>query len=83
MIPVIGAQRRVLDAGCSLFQHGGLPGGVKDGQTVGLLVAGDLQHRRHPPLKQRGQLGVHRVDLGAGLFQCVHGFTSFCVRFKS
>ena len=27
--------------------------------------------------KQGGKLRVHRVDLGAGLFQCVHLSTSF------
>ena len=50
-------------------------------QTVGLFVLGNGQHRRHPPLKQRGQLGVHRVDLAAGFVQCVHGSTSFGSRF--
>ena len=27
----------------------------------------------HPALEQRSQLRIHRVDLGTGLFQCVHG----------
>ena len=81
MIAVIGAQGRVLNAGLGLIQHHLFPRGVEDRQTVGLFVFGNGQHRRHPPLKQRGQLGVHRVDLAAGFVQCVHGSTSFRSRF--
>ena len=70
---------RVLNAGRSLFQHCRLAGGIVNGQAMGSFVFGHLQHSSHPPLKQRSQLGIHRVDLGARLFQCVHGFTSFCM----
>ena len=73
MVFIIRAQRRGMDAGGGLFQHGGFPRGIKDRQAVGTLVLGHLQHSGHAPLKQGSQLGVHFVDLGTGLFQCVHG----------
>ena len=76
---IVGPQGRVLNAGRSLFQHCRLAGGIVNGQAMGSFVFGHLQHGGHPPLKQRSQLGIHRVDLGARLFQCVHGFTSFCM----
>ena len=74
---IVGPQGRVLNAGRSLFQHCRLAGGVVNGQAVGSFVFCHLQHSGHPPLKQCGKLGIHCVDLGACLFQCVHGFTSF------
>ena len=70
---IVRAQRRLLNAGCGLFQHGGLPGGIIDGQAVRPLIFGHLQNGSHPALEQRSQLRIHRVDLGTGLFQCVHG----------
>ena len=79
MVFIIGPQGGILNAGGRFFQHSGLAGGVVDGQAVGTLILCHLQHGGHPPLKQCGQLGVHRVDLSACLFQCVHGFTSFCM----
>ena len=79
MVFIIGPQGGILNAGGRFFQHSGLAGGVVDGQAVGTLIFRHLQHSGHPPLKQCGQLGVHRVDLGACLFQCVHGVTSFCM----
>ena len=39
---IVRAQRRLLNAGCGLFQHGGLPGGIVDGQTVRPLIFGYL-----------------------------------------
>ena len=78
MVPVVGAQGRLLNAGGGFVQHHRLPRGVKDGQAVGLFVRGNGQHRGHPALKQRRQLRVHRVDLRACFVQCVHGeSTSF------
>ena len=77
MVFIVRPEGGVLDAGRSLFQHHRLPRGVKNRQAVGLFVLGDAEHSGHPPLKQGGQLRVHRVDLGAGLFQCVHLSTSF------
>ena len=77
MVPVIGAQGRVLNARLGFVQHHSLPGCIKDRQAVGCLVLRHAEYCRHPPLKQCGQLGVHRVDLAAGLFQCVHLSTSF------
>ena len=67
------APLHLLDAGCGLFQYGGLPGGIVDGQAVRPLIFGHLQNGSHPALEQRSQLRIHRVDLGTGLFQCVHG----------
>ena len=66
---IVGPQGRVLNAGRSLFQHCRLAGGIVNGQAMGSFVFGHLQHSSHPPLKQRSQLGIHRVDLGARLFQ--------------
>ncbi len=64
----------------AFVQHHRLPCGVIDRQAVGLLVLGDAEHGGHPALKQGGQLRIHRVDLGACLFQCVHGeSTSFAL----
>ena len=77
VILIIGPQGGRLNAGRSLFQHCCLAGSVVNGQAVGSFVFGHLQHSGHPPLKQCGKLGIHCVDLGACLFQCVHGFTSF------
>ena len=54
MVPVVGAQGRLLNAGRSLFQHHRLPRGVKNRQAVGLFVLGDAEHSGHPPLKQGG-----------------------------
>ena len=82
MVFIVGPQGRLLNACGGFLQHGSLPGCIVNGQTVGTFVFGHLQHGSHPPLEQRSQLGVHRVDLGAGLFQCVHGFTSFSVSGK-
>ena len=78
VVAVIGAQGGVLNARFGLVQHHGFPRGIEDRQTVGLFVFGDRQHSRHPPLEQRGQRGVHRVDLPAGFVQCVHGFHILC-----
>lgn len=39
---IVRAQRRLLNAGCGLFQHGGLPGGIVDGQAVRPLIFGHL-----------------------------------------
>ena len=80
MVPVIGAQGRVPDPRFGLVQHHLFAGGIKDGQAVGLFVFRHAEHRLHPPLKQGSQLGIHRVDLPAGLFQCVHHSTSFAFR---
>ena len=52
MVFIIRAQRRGVDAGGGLFQHGGFPRGIKDRQAVGTLVLGYLQHSGHAPLKQ-------------------------------
>ena len=73
MVPVVGAQGGLLNAGGGFVQHYRLPRGIKDRQAVGTLVLGHLQHSGHAPLKQGSQLGVHFVDLGTGVFQCVHG----------
>ena len=73
MVFIVRAQRKLLNAGCGLFQHGGLPGGIVDGQAVRPLIFGHLQNGSHPALEQRSQLRIYRVDLGTGLFQCVHG----------
>ena len=77
MVAVIGAQSRILDPALRLIQHNGLPRRIEDRQAMGLFVFCHAEYRRHPPFKQGGQLGIHRVDLGAGLFQCVHHSTSF------
>ena len=80
MVPVVGAQGGLLNAGSGFVQHHRLPRGVKDGQAVGLFVLGNGQHRGHPALKQRRQLRVHCVDLRACFVQCVHGeSTSFAL----
>ena len=42
MVFIVRAQRRLLNAGCGLFQHGGLPGGIVDGQAVRPLIFGHL-----------------------------------------
>ena len=73
MVQIIGPQDRVLDAVRRFLQHLLFPGRVMDGQAVGLFVLRHLHHRPHPPLKQSGQLSVHRVDLLTGLFQGIHG----------
>lgn len=39
---IVRAQRGLLNAGCGLFQHGGLSGGIVDGQTVRPLIFGHL-----------------------------------------
>ena len=39
---IVRAQRGLLNAGCGLFQHGGLPGGIIDGQAVRPLIFGHL-----------------------------------------
>ena len=39
---IVRAQRRLLNTGCGLFQHGGLPGGIVDGQAVRPLIFGHL-----------------------------------------
>ena len=36
------APLHLLDAGCGLFQHGSLPGGIVDGQAVRPLIFGHL-----------------------------------------
>ena len=82
VISVVGPEGGILNAGRSLFQHHRLPCGVIDRQAVGLLVLGDAEHGGHPPLKQGGQLRIHRVDLSAGLFQCVHLFHILRVKFQ-
>ena len=43
MVPVVGAQGRLLNAGGGFVQHHRLPRGVKDGQAVGLFVRGNGQ----------------------------------------
>ena len=77
MIAVIGAQNGVLNPRFSLVQHDSFPRRVEDRQTMCLFIFCDGQNRRHPPLEQGGKLGIHRIDLAAGLVQCVHGSTSF------
>ena len=42
MVFIVRAQRGLLNAGCGLFQHGGLPGGIVDGQAVRPLIFGHL-----------------------------------------
>ena len=66
---VIRAQRLVGDAGGVLVQHSRLPRGVEH-RLAGLgLIARDIGHSAHPPLKQGGHLRVHDVDLRARLLQ--------------
>lgn len=78
---IVRAQRRLLNAGCGLFQHGGLPGGIIDGQAVRPLIFGHLQNGSHPALEQRSQLRIHVSISARACSSASMGVTSFLVGF--
>ena len=77
MVFIVRPEGSVLDAAAAFSSTTASRAAFENRQAVGLFVLGDAEHSGHPPLKQGGKLPVHRVDLGAGLFQCVHPSTSF------
>ena len=69
---IVFADITVLDAGGAAPQDIVLAGRVCGGEPMGRLVCGDFADELHPPLKERGDLRIHLVDLFSDYFELLH-----------